>query len=637
MKKSLKKWIKLGLLSSLCLPISSAFADDYQLSGQNTQIKISNSDDKKSITVFKIINPKNNDLIDVKTLFEITLDSGQKLTDKDFSLDSLQQKDNSIYLNYNGHNMTIETVLNLQDDKHFASYELQITPKKDALSMTSISLMPFHSQAPFVYGSVVSSPIISDTFFIIPENPLTNTVAYEGGVSQKIPQAIPLQANHTLSYKTYIGTYENGQLRRNINQFINNVRERPYQPYLHYNSWLDIGFFNPYTEKEALLRIDQYGQELVEKRHVKLDGYLFDDGWDNLKSNWGFGDNFPDEFNKLKVASEKYHASLGIWLSPWGGYNKPRDTRVTNAATFGYETMDGKLALSGPKYYANFHKRILELINNQNITMFKLDGTGNADKVIKGSQFTSDFDAAIHLIKDMREANHNLYINLTTGTQATPSWLFYADSIWRGGDDVNYYGPGSKVQQWLTYRDAETYRSIVLKGPLFPLNSLMLHGIVYAKQAKHLQQESATDFADQVWSYFGTGTQLQELYITPELLSAQDWDTLAAAAQWSRDNQKVLFDTHWIGKDPTKLGVYGWAGWTPDKSIITLRNPSDKQQVYYLDLQNDLELPENAGQTFKISIDYHSQSYAQKPTSIEKSAMITLDPFETVIMSLTPQ
>lgn len=637
MKKSLKKWIKLGLLSSLCLPISSAFADDYQLSGQNTQIKISNSDDKKSITVFKIINPKNNDLIDVKTLFEITLDSGQKLTDKDFSLDSLQQKDNSIYLNYNGHNMTIETVLNLQDDKHFASYELQITPKKDALSMTSISLMPFHSQAPFVYGSVVSSPIISDTFFIIPENPLTNTVAYEGGVSQKIPQAIPLQANHTLSYKTYIGTYENGQLRRNINQFIDNVRERPYQPYLHYNSWLDIGFFNPYTEKEALLRIDQYGQELVEKRHVKLDGYLFDDGWDNLKSNWGFGDNFPDEFKKLKVASEKYHASLGIWLSPWGGYNKPRDTRVANAVTFGYETMDGKLALSGPKYYANFHKRILELINNQNITMFKLDGTGNADKVIKGSQFTSDFDAAIHLIKDMREANHNLYINLTTGTQATPSWLFYADSIWRGGDDVNYYGPGSKVQQWLTYRDAETYRSIVLKGPLFPLNSLMLHGIVYAKQAKHLQQESANDFADQVWSYFGTGTQLQELYITPELLSAQDWDTLAAAAQWSRNNQKVLFDTHWIGKDPTKLGIYGWAGWTPDKSIITLRNPSDKQQVYYLDLQNDLELPENAGQTFKISIDYHSQSYAQKPTSIEKSAMITLDPFETVIMSLTPQ
>lgn len=637
MKKYVKNWITVGLLTAFCLPIGSVWAKEYQLTGKNTQITLSDSDNNKNVTSFNITNPITHDSINVNTLFEITLNSGQKLTDKDFQLDNLQQKDNQIYINFSGHDIAIQTLLILNDDKHFASYELQITPKKQALSMSAVSLMPFHSQAPFVYGSVVSSPIISDTFFIIPENPLTNTVAYEGGVLQKIPQAIPLQVNHTLSYKTYIGTYENGQLRRNVNEFINHVRERPYSPYLHYNSWLDIGFFNPYTEKEALQRIDQYGEQLVEKRKVKLDGYLFDDGWDNLTGNWGFSNNFPNEFNKLKTASEKYGAALGIWLSPWGGYNKPRDTRVANALKLGYETMDGKLALSGPKYYANFHKRILELIKNQNITMFKLDGTGNADKVIVGSQFTSDFDAAIHLIEDMRKASDHLYINLTTGTQATPSWLFYADSIWRGGDDVNYYGPGSKVQQWLTYRDAETYRSVVLKGPLFPLNSLMLHGIVYAKQAKNLQQETENDFADQVWSYFATGTQLQEMYITPELMNTNNWDTLASAANWARDNQKVLFDTHWIGKDPTKLGVYGWAGWTQDKSIITLRNPSDKQQVYYLDLQNDLELPAKANSNFTIHIDYNSQSHAPKPAVIDKTAMITLEPFETVVMSLTPQ
>lgn len=637
MKKYMKNWITVGVLSALCLPVYCAWAKDYQLSGENTIIKISESDVKKSITSLDFINVKNSHQIKVDTLFEITLSSGEKLTDKDFQLEQFYQKDNNMTLMYTGHDIDVQTILSLNDKHHFASFELQITPKSKPLSMRAVSLMPFHSQSPFVYGSVVSSPIISDTFFIIPENPLTHTIAYEGGVLQKIPQAIPLQINHTLSYKTYIGTFEMGQLRRHVNQFINAVRQRPYAPYLHYNSWLDIGFFNPYTEKEALLRINQYGQELVEKRHVKLDGYLFDDGWDNLKGNWGFSINFPNEFKKLKSASEKYHAALGIWLSPWGGYNKPRDTRVKNASEFGYETMDGKLALSGPNYYANFHKRILDLINQQNINMFKLDGTGNADKVIAGSQFTSDFDAAIDLIQDMRRANLNLYVNLTTGTQATPSWLFYADSIWRGGDDVNYYGPGTKVQQWLTYRDAETYRSIIMKGPLFPLNSLMLHGIVYAKQAKHLQHESDTDFADQVWSYFATGTQLQEMYITPELLSTTNWDTLAQAANWARNHQHILFDTHWIGQDPTKLAVYGWASWTKDKSIVTLRNPSDKPQVYYLDLRNDLELPANAVQDFQITIDYASQFHADKPATIEKTAMITLAPFETVIMSLTPQ
>jgi hypothetical protein len=61
--------------------------------------------------------------------------------------------------------------------------------------------------------------------------------------------------------------------------------------------------------------------------------------------------------------------------------------------------------------------------------------------------------------------------------------------------------------------------------------------------------QTDSDFADQVWSYFATGTQLQELYITPSMLNKAKWDTLAQAAKWSRDNASVLVDTHWIGGD----------------------------------------------------------------------------------------
>lgn len=79
----------------------------------------------------------------------------------------------------------------------------------------------------------------------------------------------------------------------------------------------------------------------------------------------------------------------------------------------------------------------------------------------------------------------------------------------------------------MTYRDAETRRSIVRKGPLFPLNSLMYHGIVSAENAYYGLEKVQTDsdFADQVWSYFATGTQLQELYITPSMLNKAKWDT----------------------------------------------------------------------------------------------------------------
>ena len=138
-------------------------------------------------------------------------------------------------------------------------------------------------------------------------------------------------------------------------------------------------------------------------------------------------------------------------------------------------------------------------------------------------------------------------MNLTTGTYPSPFWLAIADSIWRGGEDHDFAGVGTFRQRWITYRDADTYAGVVSKGPLFPLNSLMLHGVIYAKFAKNLDTDPGDDFTSDVRDYFGSGTQLQEMYITPALLSDANWDALAEAARWSRSNAATLADTHWIG------------------------------------------------------------------------------------------
>lgn len=62
-----------------------------------------------------------------------------------------------------------------------------------------------------------------------------------------------------------------------------------------------------------------------------------------------------------------------------------------------------------------------------------------------------------------------------------PFWLRYADAIWGGGEDDYLAGVGTNRERWITYRDAQAYHNIVQKGPLFPLNSLMLHGIIDAQ------------------------------------------------------------------------------------------------------------------------------------------------------------
>ncbi|MEO6924703.1 MAG: enterotoxin, partial [Bryocella sp.] len=230
-----------------------------------------------------------------------------------------------------------------------------------------------------------------------------------------------------------------------------------------------------------------------------------------------------------------------------------------------------------------------------------------------------------------RQAKPTIFINLTTGTTASPFWVFYADSIWRSGNDHSFVkGPGSWRQRWITYRDAQTFQNIVERGPLFPLNSLMLHGIIYAREAKHLTDDPGNDFADEVHSYFGTGTQLQELYITPSLLTKDNWDTLATAAKWSRAHASTLVDTHWIGGDPAKGEVYGWAATGAHESILTLRNPTDHAQSYTLNPAKTFDLHAATLTLRSVWQDTRHPAIPSQTTASTKPLTVALAPFQVI-------
>ena len=506
--------------------------------------------------------------------------------------------------------------------------ELTIRAADRDLPITEVQLLDFQDPQAHVAGTVKGSPVVDDRMFFGFEHPLSWSRVVNGRAQMGIARELPLQANQSVTYSAVIGTAEAGQMRRAFLSYIERERPRPYDPFLHYNSWYDIGYENRYDEAAAVDRIHAFGKELVEKRHVKLDSFLFDDGWDNPESFWGFNPGFPNGFTEAARAAAEIHAGIGVWLSPWGGYEEQKRQRVEFGQKHGYEIIHDGFALSGPKYFRDFSKVCLEMVDRYNVNQFKFDGTGNADRVFPGSAFDSDFDAAIHLIHRIREEKPGIFINLTTGTYPSPFWLFFADSIWRGGEDHDFAGVGTSRQRWITYRDEQMYRNTVVRGPLFPLNSLMLHGIIYAQQAQGLKDDPNHDFADEVHSYFGTGTQLQEMYITPSLLTATDWDTLANAAKWSRDHSAILKDTHWIGGDPGNLQVYGWAAWAPSGWVITLRNPSDHAQQFQLDLNHALEPPADAKKSFTVQQPFETSQAAPLHWQANHAVSISLKPFE---------
>ena len=497
------------------------------------------------------------------------------------------------------HSMRVTWSVQLLDGSNYVRQLVSIAAigEKD-LAISQVQLVDVTLPNAHVAGSVAGSPIVAGNVFLGFEHPLSQSKVTGDRVTAWIDRDLPLRTGQKVDYSSVIGVAREGQMRRDFLAYIERERAHPYRTFLHYNSWYDLGYFTPYSATDAVDRINAFGRELVEKRGVKLDSFLFDDGWDKHDSLWQFNGGFPDGFTPLRETAEKYNADPGVWMSPWGGYSKPKQERIAYGKSQGYEIVGGGYALSGSKYYAAFRDVALNMIQKYGVNQFKFDGTGNVDSVFPGSRFDSDFSAMIHLIGELRAAKLDLFVNLTTGTWPSPFWLMHADSIWRGGDDDSTAGVGSYRERWITYRDAQTYRNVVQMGPLYPLNSLMLHGMIYAQHHKDLKNDPGNDFRNEIRSYFGTGTQLQEMYITPSLLSQQNWDDLAEAAKWSRANSDVLKDTHWIGGDPAWLEAYGWAAWTPKKGVLVLRNPSDHEQVIRLRLADAFELPSDASKVY---------------------------------------
>ncbi len=548
--------------------------------------------------------------------------------------DHLSGKQIRIELEDASSNIHIVWRAQLHDRANYIRQEVTIRVLQEPFLLARINLIDATIPGAEVSGQVKGSPVVAPTWFLGFEHPMSECRVHISHASCWLSRDLPLRPGQSVTYSSVIGATHPSQLRRDFLSYIELERAHPYRTFLHYNSWYDLGFFDRYTETGAVTEIEAFGEQLTRQRGVKLDSFLFDDGWDDPTHLWKFNSEFPDGLTKVAQAAAKFGAAPGIWLSPWGGYDKPKEQRLASARAQGFETNEGGLALSGPKYYRYFRDVCVAMIEKYGVNQFKFDGTGNANEVIAGSDFDSDFDAAIHLIGELRAKKPDLYVNLTTGTYPSPFWLLYADSIWRGGDDHSFAGVGSNRQRWITFRDSQTYRWVVEDGPLFPLNSLMLHGLIYARYAERLGSDPGHDFADEVHSYFGTGTQLQEMYITPSLLSAQDWDVLAEAAKWSRENAQTLKDTHWIGGDPGRLEVYGWAAWSPEKGIITLRNPSDRAQDFTASLAALLELPAGTAAQFSSRSPWKSDSRKLASIAAQEGHTFHLEPFQVLTLEL---
>lgn len=501
-------------------------------------------------------------------------------------------------------------------------------------------------------GSVAVFPSVR--LFVGVEHPMAKLTVDGGAVTAHLPRGFALSPGEEWSFSYVVGRYRGDSPRRDFQAYLNSERAHPYRVLPHYNSWYDINIERndkPWNERmdeaEALAVMRAFRTEMG-KRGVFIQSYLWDDGWDEWDSLWDFHPGFPNGFAKLAAEAHRDNgASIGCWMSPCGGYGASLAKRVAYSRAKGYIGQgDNLLKLSNPTYYAAFRDRVLDMISRYNMNIFKFDRMGNgSDADGCDVVYAPEIDAVVRLLGEMRRAKQDVFVNCTVGTWASPFWVMFADSIWRGGDDFAMLGTGSARQRWLTYRDNKIHDRFVRPCPLFPLNSMMMHGIIVGKfgppaaMDRSASPKSTQDFADEVWMGVACGTGLQEYYITPSLMHPSWWDVLADGVKWIKANEAALRDVHWVGGDPSADNggagaIYGYASADSGKGIVILRNSSVETLEFAEPLWKVLDVPEAQSKRAVKSrkIVYSHDAELGETKSLKDALTARLAPYAVVLV-----
>lgn len=377
--------------------------------------------------------------------------------------------------------------------------------------------------------------------------------------------------------------------------YLPSIQAAPNQPYSLYNSWYDLRSpqypgvqpNHVMNETNILHIIQLFEKNMIRPYGIHLDAFVLDDGWDTYDGPWRLrASTFPHGLAPIVDSLSKLGTTLGIWLGPTGGYSF-RMKRIDWMKAHGYEVSgqgagSAMLCLGGRNYSRLFRERTTEFAR-EGVGYFKWDGLQFSCSDPSHGHPVGYFsrkailDSLIDKVRAVRRVNPHEYLNITSGTWLSPWWLRYANQIWMQGADYGFADVPSASERdaSMTYKDFVLYDDFHNKDAWFPLAHLMTHGIIKGNLASVGGKDDPLDrFTDDAVFYFARGVTMYEMYISPDLLDAGEWNALSKSLAWARDRFPLMAKTFMVGGDPTHAQAYGYVHFKGSRGIIAARNPA---------------------------------------------------------------
>lgn len=449
-------------------------------------------------------------------------------------------------------------------------------------------------------------------------------------------------------------------VRREFLKYIRSI-SRDIQPRFQYNSWYD--HMLDITEDNILKSFAEIEDGLSKALIPPVDSFVVDDGFSDYKGDfWNFNSKFPNEFYKPSSLAKKFSSDFGMWIGPRGGYNSETPKFAKNmekAGKGGYNRAANDVCVADSRYIKNITDYFIKMMDRFDINYWKLDGfllkecpSKNHGHITGGFngmyEYTEMWENWIDIFRKMhihRETNgKKLWINQTSYCNASPFFLQWNESLWiQNSNDVGFLDKTKKgekllpsdVDKMLSYRDSKYYDFFVKRKYQVPPEYLYNHDPIYGNTAKVSMTDS--EYRKYMFMMATRGTYFWELYFSYNMLSPSKWRINADVFRFIRKNAEILKNSVFIGSDPATGGIYGYSAWGENAGIVSLRNPSSKEQEFTFTLNVGMGCAEFSGVMRSANIYPYTENCDGETYSYGDSFTVKLNPGEVIIMKFTSE
>ncbi|MCC7498058.1 MAG: hypothetical protein IT160_10810 [Bryobacterales bacterium] len=485
-----------------------------------------------------------------------------------------------------------------------------------------------------------SHPIYCDTWwagveFVAAANHYDET----GFVLASRPGLVRLDTEWRPLHSTIIGVARRGEARGRFLDYIEDIRSNPPRMVTCYNSWWTL----PQVVKQSgnLTLIRELKAGLFDPHGVFFDIVTTDMGWSDPRSIWKIDRAaLPNGFDDIRPIVESAGGKLGLWMSPSEVYPPVCDYEW--AAKSGYTVIHDLrrrpgISLADPRYRREAAAQLATLIREEGIGHIKYDGFVAEEKIphhglAPGADSIEPLAAhSLQLLQASKQANGSLvteptYLN-SHANYISPWMLRYSDSVWAnaGGDCPPGLTPAP------IYREAQTsareyYIFRALDEVWLPQNGIQHFDIVHV--------DDPEGFANHAAMAFARGRFFVPAYINPRLMAADDWRVMAGFIRWARADQELLRNTVEMPSRVELGEPYAYAHWQGERGVIAVRNPSNENRAYALDLARA-----GAPHSLRNAVCYTQYPYRRGlATGLDATSTlsVSLAPWELLYVEITP-